>query len=139
MSSPTVSFRSEEDTFRVLDERVADALRFMEANLHLSLSVSGVAEEAGLSPSRFAHIFRVETASSPARMLLRMRLQRAAGLLATTGLPLKQVAERVGMAHSGAFGRAFREWYGVTPSEFRRNNRRRVSVRLPGSVAGIVK
>lgn len=32
---------------------------------------------------------------------------------------------RVGMARVGAYGRAFRAWYGIAPSEFRRNSRQR--------------
>ena len=76
---------------------------------------------------------------SPARMLLRVRLARAAELLSTTGLPLKEVGLRIGMANLSAFGRAFRAWYGITPGEFRRNSHRRHrGISLAGSVAGIV-
>jgi AraC family transcriptional regulator of arabinose operon len=127
MSSPSPSPTNEEEGLRVLDPRIGDALRFMEASLHRSLSVADVAREVGLSPSRFAHMFRIETGSSPARMLLRMRLERAAELLSTTGLPTKEVGVRIGMAHRGAFGRAFRAWYGITPSAFRRSGRRRTA------------
>jgi AraC-like DNA-binding protein len=35
------------------------------------------------------------------------------------GLPLKQVAERIGFADTHAFGRAFRRWTGVPPTEMR--------------------
>jgi transcriptional regulator GlxA family with amidase domain len=140
MCSIAASLPNDEDSLRVLDPRIGDALRFMDANLQCSLAVGDVAKKAGLSPSRFAHLFQVETGSSPARMLLRLRLERAAELLCTTGLPLKEVGVRAGMAHLSAFGRAFRAWYGMTPSEFRRNNRLRSHGRsLLGSAAGIVK
>jgi len=128
---PLVACRADlqikDSALRVLDSRIGDALRFMQAKLQFAISVNDMAHEVGLSPSRFAHTFRAETGSSPARMLLRMRLERAAELLSTTGLPLKQVGELVGMAHAGRFGRVFRGWYGMTPSQFRKNNRRRSS------------
>jgi transcriptional regulator GlxA family with amidase domain len=138
MSSPVLNLPNEH-SLRVLDPRIRNALRFIEANLDRSLTVAGLAAAAGLSPSRFAHLFQTETDSGPARMLLRMRLARAAELLSTTGLPLKEVGLRIGMANLGAFGRAFRAWYGITPGEFRRNSHRRLrGISLSGSVAGIV-
>lgn len=88
MSSSAASpLPNDEGSLRVLDPRISHALRFMEGNLNRALTVAEVAKEAGLSPSRFAHLFQVETSSRPARMLLRMRLEQAAELLCTTGLP----------------------------------------------------
>jgi transcriptional regulator GlxA family with amidase domain len=94
----------------------------MEANLVRSLPISDLAREAGLSSSRFAHLFRAETGSTPARMIVRMRLTRAAELLTATRLPLKEIAVRVGFADSGTLGRAFRAWCGIPPSKFRRKS-----------------
>jgi AraC-like DNA-binding protein len=52
------------------------------------------------------------------------QLQITAGLLSTKrALPLKEVAARVGMTRPDVFARVFPEWYGMTPSEFRRSRR----------------
>jgi AraC family transcriptional regulator of arabinose operon len=56
----------------------------MQAHPGQVVSVSHLAGEAGLSPSRFAHLFRAETGSTPARMFLRMRVMHAAELLTAT-------------------------------------------------------
>ena len=125
MASPTAGAQGEEDSFRALEPRIGEALCFMDANLHrCSLTVADIASHAGLSRSGFSRLFRVETKSSPKRMVLRMRMQVAGELLsARRALPLKEVAARSGIPRLDVFARTFREWYGMTPSEFRRSRR----------------
>jgi AraC-like DNA-binding protein len=53
-----------------------------------------------------------------------MRVLRAAELLSGTRLPLKEIGARVGVARPGTFGRIFRAWCGISPSEFRKRNGR---------------
>lgn len=49
-----------------------------------------------------------------------MRCERAKDLLWRSGMPAKQVAEAVGFRNEKSFIRAFRQWTGQTPAEFRR-------------------
>ncbi|MFK8843621.1 helix-turn-helix transcriptional regulator, partial [Escherichia coli] len=49
------------------------------------------------------------------------RMDVAARLIRTEGLPLARVAERVGYASEAAFHRAFRRAHGVTPGAFARD------------------
>ncbi|MGD0869391.1 MAG: AraC family transcriptional regulator [Bryobacteraceae bacterium] len=125
MASPAAGAQREEDSFRVLEPRIGEALRFMKANLHhCSLTVADIASHAGLSRSGFSRLFRVETKSSPKRTVLRMRMQLAGELLsARRAYPLKEVAARAGIPRLDVFARTFREWFGVTPSEFQRSRR----------------
>ncbi len=122
MGSPAGSSLHEEGVLPILDARVSEALRFMEANLHdCSWGIADIAAQAGLSRSGFSLLLRVEIGSSPWQMITRMRMQLAAELLSTQRpLPLKEVAARTGFPRPDVFARAFREWYGMTPSEFRR-------------------
>ncbi|MGV3571372.1 MAG: AraC family transcriptional regulator [Ramlibacter sp.] len=48
-----------------------------------------------------------------------VRLERAKELLWRTAKPIKQVAAAVGFRNEKSFGRAFRAWQGVSPSQFR--------------------
>jgi AraC family transcriptional regulator, arabinose operon regulatory protein len=67
------STREPKASLRPADPRIARALHLMDANLDRTLSIADLASEAGLSPSRFVHLFHAETGSTPARMFLRMR------------------------------------------------------------------
>src|SRR5439155_21400483 len=46
------------------------------------------------------------------------RRHRAADLLAT-GMPVEQIATRIGYSSSSAFVHAFKRWHGVSPGTFR--------------------
>jgi AraC-like DNA-binding protein len=48
-----------------------------------------------------------------------VRLERAKDLLYRTSKPIKQVAAAVGFRHEKSFGRAFRQWVGMSPAQFR--------------------
>ena len=49
----------------------------------------------------------------------RVRRRLAERLIAETGFDVGEIADRVGFADPAAFGKAFRRWFGVSPSAFR--------------------
>jgi AraC-like DNA-binding protein len=51
--------------------------------------------------------------------LTRVRMERAAGLLADRGLTVREVARRVGYRQPAQFAKAFRRHLGVAPSDYR--------------------
>ena len=52
-------------------------------------------------------------------LLEESRRARAAELLTVTRRPVGEIAELLGYAESAAFTRAFKRWYGVTPTGYR--------------------
>jgi AraC family transcriptional regulator of adaptative response / methylphosphotriester-DNA alkyltransferase methyltransferase len=55
--------------------------------------------------------------------LTRVRMDRAAEMLATRALTVREVANRVGYRQPAQFAKAFRRCRGVAPSDFRGNGR----------------
>jgi AraC family transcriptional regulator, regulatory protein of adaptative response / methylphosphotriester-DNA alkyltransferase methyltransferase len=51
--------------------------------------------------------------------LTRVRMDRAAEMLASRGLTVREVAHRVGYRQPAQFAKAFRRYQGVAPSDFR--------------------
>ena len=47
------------------------------------------------------------------------RMERAAELLHETSLPIREVARRLGYRQAAQFSKAFRQRYGLTPSQWR--------------------
>ncbi|SJM66861.1 transcriptional regulator, AraC family [Gulosibacter sp. 10] len=76
------------------------------------------AEALGVSPRTITRAFHAETELSFSQWQAAIRAQRAVMLLAE-GMPVEEVAERVGYASASAFGAAFRRTTGWTPSRFR--------------------
>ena len=48
-------------------------------------------------------------------------MRRARDLLGTPGIPVKEIAHRIGYASVSAFSTAFKRWHGLAPVEFRAN------------------
>lgn len=84
-----------------------------------AFGVGGLAAELGTHRSRLSRAFVRAVGIPPSEHLLRLRLGRAASLLRTTALPVRQVAVRCGFAGASYFARAFRAAFGCAPGDWR--------------------
>jgi AraC family transcriptional regulator len=99
------------------------ALRHIEAHLDAPLSVTALAEIAGLSPFHFSRLFTAQVGESVMSHVRRKRLQHAVRCLSGPTPPdLVQLAFDCGFDSQEAFTRAFKQHLGVSPGRFKRNN-----------------
>lgn len=105
-----------------LDERIQAAMDRMHARMAEPLTVEGLAGAVGLSPSRFAHLFKEQTGIPPLRYLEARRVERACDLLARTVRPVGEIAAEVGFPDPFYFSRTFRKVTGHSPRAFRELN-----------------
>lgn len=103
-----------------MDVRVRRVIAEMQCHLESAVPVATLAERAGVSVSRFAHLFTAEVGISPARYLKLLRLERARQLLTTTTASVKAVALSVGIRDPSHFVRDYSAVYGETPHSYRR-------------------
>ncbi|HET9450571.1 MAG TPA: AraC family transcriptional regulator [Aggregicoccus sp.] len=105
-----------------LHPRVRRVLRRLQGPSPLEdTSLESLAALAGLSPSRFMHVF-TESVGVPLRpYLLWLRLQRAAGA-AMAGAALGDAAHAAGFSDGAHFSRTFRRMFGMSPSRLRRGS-----------------
>lgn len=101
------------------DARLGRAVTAMLERPEHPFTLGRLAEVAGMSRSVFAVRFADAFDQSPIGFLKRLRLARAAQLLARTDLPVKTVAARVGYSSRSSFTRAFHASQGVGPTAFR--------------------
>lgn len=102
------------------DPRIHRVLEAIAGNVAEWKSVDSMARLAGLSTSRFAHLFRSSLGMTPLAFLEAERLHRAAGLLRFTKLPVGEIAQRCGYDSAFYFSRRFRKRYHASPVAFRR-------------------
>ncbi len=91
--------------------------------LHLSdeLSLAVLADVACFSPFHFHRIFKTLTGETIADLTLRLRLERAAGLLRSSPrMRVSDAAVESGFVSPAHFSRAFKQRYGVSPSRWDR-------------------
>jgi transcriptional regulator GlxA family with amidase domain len=106
-----------------MDLRVQQALRLISEDVRRPLLLEEVARAVNLSTPRLRYLFKAETGMTPAQHLKSIRMERAKELLEGTFLNVKQIMLQVGINDESHFVRDFRELYGVTPAEYRRNHR----------------
>lgn len=100
---------------RFNDERIARSIEMLPRPLPESLNLANVASQAGLSSSRYAHLFKAHT-GMPLRPYLRWRrLQQALAEIAR-GANLTEAAYAAGFSDSAHLSRSFRRTFGVAPN-----------------------
>lgn len=103
----------------VEDPAIAAAVALIQANLEVPWTVASLARRVAMSRTAFAARFTACVGEAPIRYLARQRLARAEHLLATTALPLAEIARRVGYTDAANFSRAYRRARGSTPGKLR--------------------
>ncbi len=102
-----------------MDRRVQAVIAFMGAHLQADLPLKEMARSVNLSSSRFRHLFKAETGSTPAQYLKSLRMRGARELIEMTFLTMKEVMSVVGVRDKRHFTEDFKRAYGLTPSQHR--------------------
>lgn len=105
-----------------MDKRIAFLKKQMLADLRQTLTVEKMARSVDLSESHLLHLFKWELKMSPAQYLKDLRLETARDLLENSFKPINKIGRRVGMSDASHFTRDFKEKYGASPSEYRRQH-----------------
>lgn len=93
--------------------------RHLRGHLHGELpSLEQMAETLRLTPQTLRRRLR-EEGGGYQRIKDNLRRDAAIGLLEHSGLPLQEVALRLGFSEPSTFHRAFKKWTGVAPGEYR--------------------
>ena len=108
---------------KVRDFYIKEALNYIEQNFQNDISVEGIAQFCGLNRTYFGRIFKGAVGKSPQEFLLNYRMTKATELLKLTRLSISDVGNAVGYPNQLHFSRAFKNTYGVSPREWRNQNR----------------
>jgi AraC family transcriptional regulator len=93
----------------------------VRAKMEDDLSLDEMAESVGLSTAHFARMFRKSTGETPHQFVLRQRLERAKTMLRAPDARVLDVAVACGFKTQQHFAQAFRDIWGVSPTEFRQD------------------
>ncbi len=103
------------------DEFISNRVKaYVEENFaDRKLDVSTISDFLGLSPSYATKLFKQETGEVLSYYINRVRVSKARELLILDMYRVEQVAHMVGYLDSRALSRAFKRFYGVTPSQYK--------------------
>jgi AraC-like DNA-binding protein len=92
-------------------------LPHIHAHVGQPLTLTELAELAGLSIWRFATVFRQQVGTSPHRYICRLRVERAQALM-REGVPAATAASEAGFYDQSHLSRHFKSFCGMTPGQY---------------------
>lgn len=100
--------------------RLQAMMQYIHDHYMEEITLEMIAASASISKSGALHIFKSGIACSPVAYLIQYRLAQAAEQLYTTQKSVSSIAEETGFTSSGYFCRKFRQYYHMSPNEYRK-------------------
>ena len=106
-------------------EKISKITNYIQENYNKNISLEGVAEVFGFSPTYLSRIFQKYASINYKTYLLNVRVEYGFKELVNTDLSINEIAENNGFPDSRSFAKAFSKRYGVLPSTYRKEIRKR--------------
>ena len=96
-----------------------DLVRYVSENFNAKITLASLNKKFNISPNYICNLFAKHYNSTLVIFLTNLRMKAAAAQMQTTELPFKSIAVDCGYRDYFYFCRVFKEFYGVTPSQYR--------------------
>ena len=101
---------------------------YIDSNLHDTIHVGDLSAVVRRSPAHFSRKFKLAVGEPPHAYVVRRRLERACHLMITSAASLSEIALSVGFSDQAHLCRLFRQTFGQSPANWRRERE------IPGKV-----
>lgn len=102
------------------DEYIEEIKQYILENISPELSLESIADKFCLTPNYLSKIFHEHCQITFSTFLKEAKLKKAAELLKNNDMLIQNIAETVGYNTPNYFNRIFKDYYGVTPLQYRR-------------------
>jgi AraC family transcriptional regulator len=106
-------------TIEEYSECIEDVMRYIREHITEPIDRETLASVAGFSVPHFHRVFTAHVGESAASYVRRIRMERAGRKLRMGAVDITEVALAAGYDSHAAFGKAFKQQFGLSPSEFR--------------------
>lgn len=110
---------TDEQKLQEYGQRIDEVKKYIRDHIDEPLTRETLADVVGFSVPHFHRIFTAQLGENIASYVRRVRLERAGRKLRMGAVDITQVALAAGYDTHTAFSRAFKQQYGLSPSEFR--------------------
>lgn len=110
-----------ETMFASKEETMDFILDYIENNLDKPLSISQLAEKAGVDSRQFYYLFLKRMGMCPKKYLIQCKVKRAKELLEDENYSITRISAMVGYEDALHFSRIFKKNTGISPSHYRNN------------------
>ncbi len=102
-------------------ENIYKIKEYIDGNYFKEISLNQFSERFYVSKEYLSRIFKEQFGIGIYEYVLKVRMEHARIMLADPEMKVQTVAENVGYNDQHYFSKAFKKYYGVSPSEFRQN------------------
>lgn len=95
------------------------AKAYIRNNFQFPITVDDVAKSVGVSPNYLANLFQQQGIASPKAYLTEIRMGVASSLLLESKSAIGDIAKAVGYRNPLHFSKIFKNYYGISPLQFR--------------------
>lgn len=103
---------------------IESMIEFIEESYAQKIALAQIAEAGHVCESKCCRLFNRYVHKTPNAYLSQFRLGKAAELLVSTDDSITEIAFACGFSGASYFAEAFRKCFGITPKEYRENNRK---------------
>lgn len=99
---------------------IYDIIHFIDMHLEkgADFKLKELEESLGYSYSHLSHLFSQKTGFTIKMYFNRKRFEKAAELLQDDNFSITHISEKLGYLSIHTFSKAFRKWYGISPTEY---------------------
>ena len=109
--------------------QIAHVRAYIDSNLHRTIHIRDLCAVARRSPAHFSRKFKLAVGESPHAYVVSRRLEKACHLMMTSAASLSDIALSVGFSDQAHLCRLFRQAFGQSPANWRRERG------IPGDVS----
>ncbi len=92
-------------------------------NLNKRITISELANIVNISHYHFQRIMKAILGETVGNFIIRTKLETSALLLNYTDIEIQDIAHKVGYDNQPAFNKIFKQYYKITPSQYRKNKK----------------
>lgn len=122
--NPGISFQEAQDAGQEElspDEAVSIIKEYIDSNYCQNIKITMFSEKYFFSTEYLTRLFRGKYGFTIYEYVLKLRMERAKELLEDEDNKIIDIAERLGYADNHYFSRAFRTYYKISPSQYRKD------------------
>ncbi|MGG4043463.1 response regulator [Paenibacillus favisporus] len=116
-AAEVIQRRKQKKSSKLVDEMI----RYVKEQLHENVTLKEVADHLCFSPNYLGTLFKEVMGTNFSEYVIHLRMEKAGELLRDPRVKVYEVADRVGYRYMPYFSRQFKEVFGMTPGQFRRN------------------
>lgn len=103
--------------------QIIEALVYIDKNYRNAITLEDIANASHISKYHFCRLFKETTGATVLEYLNNVRLTKVHSLLIDTNAAIGEIAKETGFMSSANLTRVFKKIYGISPRDFRKNQR----------------